>query len=405
MSENVENKTGFVNSHNTSLDSEYVQWVHEIKERYRNAQIKAAVKVNSEQLLFNWQLGRDLVRRKAEERWGSGIVEQLSLDLQNEFPDAKGFSSRNLWNMKKWYSFYSSSEELDKQICLSSKQTFNEKKLHQIGAELSNLNQDEKLHQVGAEIPLPQIFTYVPWRHHVEIITKCKSIKEALFYIQKIVEEGWSRRTLQNCLDADMFHHIGNAVTNFDQILPENQSKLAQEITKDNYDLSFISLPKNYDETMLEEALEQNITRFLLELGTGFAFVGRQKEIIISGKSRKIDMLFYHINLKCYVVVELKIKAFEPEFAGKLNFYVNAVDELLKGDDDNPTIGLLICKSSDQTEVQWAFKGITTPLGVSSYHNIQIDDIVTQLPTPEQIQKQIDLAEEEFKLRKNQQEN
>ncbi|MBQ6341598.1 MAG: hypothetical protein IJI41_00595 [Anaerolineaceae bacterium] len=208
MSENVENKTGFVNSHNTSLDSEYVQWVHEIKERYRNAQIKAAVKVNSEQLLFNWQLGRDLVRRKAEERWGSGIVEQLSLDLQNEFPDAKGFSSRNLWNMKKWYSFYSYSEELNKQICLSSKQTFNEKKLHQIGAELSNLNQDEKLHQVGAEIPLPKIFTYVPWRHHVEIITKCKSIKEALFYIQKIVEEGWSRRTLQNCLDADMFHRI-----------------------------------------------------------------------------------------------------------------------------------------------------------------------------------------------------
>lgn len=178
MSENVENKTGFVNSHNTSLDSEYVQWVHEIKERYRNAQIKAAVKVNSEQLLFNWQLGRDLVRRKAEERWGSGIVEHLSLDLQNEFPDAKGFSTTNLWYIKKWYLFYQSSDYA------------------------------EKIQQVVGELDFPFIFSFVPWGHHIEIITKCKSVEEALFYIQKIVEEGWSRRTLQNCLDADMFHRI-----------------------------------------------------------------------------------------------------------------------------------------------------------------------------------------------------
>ena len=181
-----------------------------------------------------------------------------------------------------------------------------------------------------------------------------------------------------------------------------SQGKLAQEITKDTYDLSFITLPPDYDEAALETALEQNITRFLLELGKGFAFVGRQKEIIVSGKTRKIDMLFYHIHLKCYVVVEMKAVSFEPEFAGKLNFYVNAVNELIRTPDENPTIGLLICKDKDQTEVQWAFQGIQTPMGVASYDNIRLEEIKKQLPTEKEIQRRIELAEEEFNLnRKN----
>lgn len=387
-------KPCLVKMHDVHLDSDYIQWLHDIKDRYRNTQIKAAVKVNSEQLLFNWQLGRDLVLRRAEDTWGAGVVEQVSLDLQAEFPNVKGFSTTNLWNMKKWYAFY-------------SRHSHN-KNLQQLVGEIEYLDDHEKqieisevqgtLQQDVGELPFPDVFGFVPWGHHVEIVTKCKSIDEALFYVRKIAEEAWSRRALQNYIAEDLYHNAGAAITNFSERLPATQSKLAQEITKDTYDLGFITLPADYDESALESALEQNITRFLLELGTGFSFVGRQKEIIVSGKTRRIDMLFYHIKLRCYVVVELKAVAFEPEFAGKLNFYVNAVNDLMKTDADNPTIGLLICKDKDQTEVQWAFQGITTPMGVASYSNVQIQDIKAQLPTAEEIQKRIEQAEEEFRL-------
>ena len=394
-----------VSSHDVHLDSDYVQWIHDIKERFRGAQIKAAVKVNSEQLLFNWQLGRDLVLRKSEEKWGRGIVEQLSLDLQHEFPDVKGFSARNLWNMKKWYSFYALTEGTADLIRLmDDKVNLENMKLQQIGAAIQEDNGEKKLHQAGAEMTFPAFFGFVPWRHHVEIVTRCDTIEEALFYLQRTVEEGWSRNALIDCIKANLYHNTGMANTNFAEKLPGIQGKMAQEIIKDTYDFSFISLPKGYDETALETALEQNITRFLLELGTGFAFIGRQKEIVVSGKTRKIDMLFYHIHLKCYIVVELKAVSFEPEFAGKLNFYVNAVNELIRTPDENPTIGLLICKDKNQTEVQWAFQGIQTPMGVASYDNIRLQEIRNQLPTEEQIQRRIDLAEEEFYLSQRQKE-
>jgi predicted nuclease of restriction endonuclease-like (RecB) superfamily len=394
MSEEI--KPHLVKSHDISLDVDYVEWIHDIKQRYRNAQIKAAVKINTEQLFFNWQLGRDLVERKTEEKWGKGIVEQLSLDLQNEFPKAKGFSARNLWNMKKWYLFYATNDKFAELVQrMENNIDLKSLKLQQVGAEIT---ENQKLHQAGAELKFPAIFGYVPWRHHVEIIAKCKTVEEALFYVQKTIEESWSRSALIDCMRADMYRSVGNAITNFEEKLPAIQGRLAQEIVKDTYDFGFVSLPKGYDEEELEDALEQNITRFLLELGSGFAFIGRQKEIIVAGKTRKIDMLFYHIKLRCYVVVELKAVSFEPEFAGKLNFYVNAVNELMKTDSDNPTIGLLICKDKDQTEVQWAFQGIETPMGVASYDNIRIKEIKSQLPSEEDIQKRIEQAEEEYIL-------
>ena len=393
-------KPTVVKSHDIHLDTEYASWIHEVKERYRNTQIKAAVKVNSEQLLFNWMLGRDLVTRKAEEKWGTGIVEQVSLDLQNEFPNIKGFSARNLWNMKKWYLFYSSSSQFENKIKhIADSLNTSVIKLHQVGAEIQEV---DFLHQAGAEIAFPSLFSYIPWRHHVEIITKCKDINESLFYIQRTIQEGWSRAALLNAIEADLYHKTGGAITNFEQHLELTQSKLAKEITKETYDLGFISLPPEYDENDLEDALEKNITQFLLELGTGFAFVGRQKEIVVAGKTRKIDMLFYHIKLRCYVVVELKVTAFDPEFAGKLNFYVNAVNELIRTENENPTIGLLICKDMNQTEVQWAFQGIQTPMGVATYNQVQIKEITDALPSVEEIQKRIELAEIEFNLNKNQ---
>ena len=398
---NRNEKPRAVRLHDTKLDKEYVQWIYDIKQRFRNAQIKAAVKVNSEQLLFNWQLGRDLVVRKAEEKWGNGIVEQVSLDLQAAFPEAKGFSARNLWNMKKWYSFYTSYEDFGNAVnALSSQMDISSLKLQQVAAEIQETASEEKLQQVVAEIPFPAIFGFIPWGHHIEIITKCKDLHEALFYVKRTIEEeeGWSRNALDNCIRADMYHAVGTAVTNFSEKLPTTQGELAQEILKSNYDLGFVSLPPKYDENALEDVLEQRMTRFLLELGEGWAFVGRQKEIIISGKTRKIDLLFYHIYLRCYVVLELKVKPFDPEYAGKLNFYVNAVNEFIRKDSDNQTIGLLICKDMDRTEVQLAFQGITTPMGVATYDNVKIQEIQEYLPTAEQIQQQIEIAEEEYRI-------
>lgn len=394
MSKVKADKMGIVASHDISLGSDYVKWLHELKQRFRNAQIKSAVKVNSEQLLFNWQLGRDLVTKRAEETWGKGVVEQLSLDLQAEFPDVKGFGTSNLWYMKKWYQFYEPVMKSKKLQQLVGEIVVAENtRLEQIGTAV------EELQQPVGEIGFPISFSYVPWGHHILIITKCKDVEEALFYIKLVIDRGLSRNALDDYIRSDYYNVSGKALTNFQEKLPVTQGKLAQELLKSNYDLGFVSLPEEYDENDLEDVLEQRMTRFLLELGEGWAFVGRQKEIIISGKTRKIDLLFYHIYLRCYVVLELKVKPFDPEFAGKLNFYVNAVNEFVKKDVDNPTIGLLICKDMDRTEVQLAFQGITTPMGVATYDNVKIREIQEHLPTTEQIQQQIALAEEEFKLK------
>jgi len=386
-----------VKIHDVNIDQEYVQWLGEIKARYRSAQVKASIKVNAEQLIFNWQLGRDLVIRKAEERWGAGVVEQISLDLQAEFPTSKGFSTTNLWYMKQWYQFYSTAIPKLQQLAGEFQIPDNQdgKKLQQLVGEIQ---QFEESKEQGSD--LPGLFMCVPWGHHIQILSKCKNIDEALFYIVRTASEGWSRNTLMNCIKADYYHTSGGAITNFSEKLPSPQSELAQAITKDTYDFGFVSLKKGYEEEELETELEKQLTRFLLELGTGFAYLGRQKQIIVAGKTRKLDMLFFHIPLNCYVVVELKAVPFQPEFAGKLNFYVNAVDDLIKTPTQNPTIGLLICSNKDETEVQYAFKGVQTPMGVASYNNIQVKQIQDQLPSIEELKKRIRLLEEELDKKK-----
>lgn len=382
-----------VSSHDIHIDTDYADWIAEVKHRYRSAQVKAAVRVNAEKLLFNWQLGRDLVQKKAEERWGAGVVEQISLDLKKEFPKDDGFSTRNLWYMKRWYSFYIEQASLPilQQLVAELQSSKNQhlKKLQQPVAEIAG----EKLYQVGEEFPTP--FAFVPWGHHVEIITKCKSVEEAIFYIGQTIEKGLSRSALINCIKANLFEHQGKIINNFSEHLPALQSKLVQEVLKENYDFGFATVGHEiYDEAELEDALSRNITDLLLELGTGFAFIGRQKEIIVGSRTRRIDLLFYHIRLRCYVACELKAKPFEPEYAGKLNYYVNAVDELLKADDDNPTIGLLICSDMNSTDVQWSFRGISTPMGVATYNNIRIKDA---LPSQEQLKERMELLQRELR--------
>lgn len=381
----ISNQPRIVKSHDIRIDGDYAEWVAELKHRYRSAQVKASVRVNAEKLLFNWELGRDLVQKKAEERWGAGVVEQVSLDLQREFSNAEGFSTTNLWYMKQWYLFYYQ-EDIKLQQFVAE---LGIEKLHQAGGETENL----KLHQFGGEFPAP--FALVPWRHHVEIISKCKSVDEALFYIGKTIEQGMSRAALVNCIKANLYEHQGKILNNFAEHMPALQSKLVQEVLKENYDFGFAMVNHEiYDEQELEEALSKSVTDLLLELGTGFAFVGRQKELIAGDTTRRIDMLFYHIRLRCYIVCELKAKAFEPEFAGKLNFYVNAVDDLLKADDDNPTIGLLICSDMNKANVQWSFRGISTPMGVATYNNVRIKDM---LPTQEQLKERMELLQKELR--------
>lgn len=388
---NADESPRIVKSHDIHIDADYAKWIADVKHRYRSAQVKAAVRVNAEKLLFNWQLGRDLVQKKAEERWGAGVVEQVSLDLKREFPDAGGFSTSNLWFMKRWYLFYTQGDahilqQVGKELQLLENQ--HKSKLYQVGKELEG----EKLYQDGKEFPLP--FALVPWRHHIEILYRCKSIDEALFYIAKTIEQGLSRDALINCIKANLYEHQGKIVNNFADHLPDTQSKLVQEVLKENYDFGFASVEHEvYDEAELEEALSQNITDLLLEMGSGFAFLGRQQQLVVGGRTRKIDLLFYHIRLRCYIVCELKAKPFEPEYAGKLNYYVNAVDELLKTAEENPTIGLLVCSDMNKTEVQWSFRGISTPMGVATYNNIQIKDA---LPSQEQLAERVQLLQKEL---------
>ena len=263
------------------------------------------------------------------------------------------------------------------------------KKLSQVVAESQSANS-----LAFDDTDFPALFSYIPWGHHAVIITKCKTVEEALFYIAKTISGNWSRNTLINCIQSDLYHTSGGAITNFSDKLPSPQSDLAQALTKDTYDFGFLSLDEGYKEEALETELERQLTRFLLELGTGFSYLGRQKQIIVAGKTRKLDMLFFHIPLNCYIVVELKAVPFQPEFAGKLNFYVNAVDDLIKTSSQNPTIGLLICSNKDETEVQYAFKGVQTPMGVSSYNNVQVKQIQDQLPSIEELKARIRLLEE-----------
>lgn len=361
------------------MDADYRHWMEDVKQRLKNCQIKAAVRVNSALLEFYWSLGRDMANMKAEQKWGSGVIEQMSLDLKAAFPNLKGFSTTNLWYVKKWYLFYA------------------DEKLQQPVGELQGIEMevDAKLPQLVGEFEMPEKFALVPWGHHIEIITHCQSVGEALFYIQKTIDNGWSRSALENNMAAGLFAKQGKAVTNFGTTLPAQQSQLAQELLKDPYNFDFLTMADDYKERELEDALAQNISRFLLELGKGFSYVGRQVELRVDDESFFIDMLFYHIRLKCYVVVELKTVKFIPEFAGKLNFYVTAVDRLLKQDDDKPTIGLLICKTKKDTLVEWALADIHKPIGVAGYelHNILPKELVSSLPTPQELEQQLELMD------------
>ena len=335
------------------FDKEYVSFLKEIKNKIKIAQIKAAVKVNEELLRLYWDIAKMIVDKQKEAKWGDGIIEKISSDLKKEFPNMKGFSVTNIKYMRKWYLFWSKSPQV-----------------------------------------VDEIFR-IPWGHNREIITKCKNIDEALFYVKKTIENGYSRAVLIHQIESNLYGRSNKAINNFDKQLPAIQSDLAKEQLKDPYCFDFLSLSEKYNEKELEDALMDNLTKFLLELGSGFAFVGRQYRFEVGGEEFFIDLLFYHIKLKCYVVIELKTTRFKPEFSGKLNFYISAVDNELKDTNDNPTIGILICKSKNDTVVEYALKNIQTPMSVSEYKLSKElpNELKNALPSIEEIENELEKIE------------
>ena len=356
---------------NKIISSEYKEWLKEIKQKFQNSQIKASIQVNSTLLEFYWNLGNEIVEKQKNSTWGSGFLQQLSNDLIAEFPDVKGFSKRNLELVRKWYLFWKQA--------VSQMEVENTKQL------VSQFD-EEKSQQVVAQILM------IPWGHNIAIIQKCKTIEEALYYVQNTIKNGISRNVLIHQIQTNLYERDGKAITNFEATLPSLQSDLAKEITKDPYNFDFLCLTKGYQEKELENALTDNITKFLLELGSGFAFVGKQYKLIVGGDEFRIDLLFYHIKLKCYVVVELKATEFKPEFAGKLSFYTSVVDGEIKDKNDNPTIGILICKSKNDLVVEYALKDINKPLGISQYELTEIlpKEYKSSLPSIEEIEAQFE---------------
>jgi len=375
-------------------DPEYKQWLADLKNRIRQSQIKAMIKVNDEMLRLYWDLGHDIVVRQMDSVWGSGFFKNLSNELKAEFPDMQGFSERNLYSMKQFYLFYSQDDKILHQVGAELKSG----DLHQVGAEIqvSKNKEIKNFHQLGDEFNIHPIFQ-IPWRHHVEIFTRCKSVQEALFYVQKTIKNGWSRAMLMNFMDVDLYQSQGKAINNFDRLLPEVQSDLAKETLKDPYNFDFLALTENYKEKELEEALVENIIKFLIELGQGFAFVGRQYPIKIGKVPRNMDLLFYHVKLHCYVVIELKVKKFEPEYTGKLGYYIVAVNEQIKSDIDNPTIGLLICRTKDNIEAKYSLESSSQPIGISEYTLSKLipENFKSSLPSIEEIERELNKGIEE----------
>lgn len=338
------------------LTTDYKQWLTELKSKIRSAQIKAAIAVNSALIQFYWELGKMIDEKQTA--WGSKFLETLSKDLRDEFPEMKGFSVSNLKFCRLFYQYFSIRSQAENEFA-------------------------------------PPLVGQIPWGHIKHIITKIKDTNEAQFYIQQTIENNWSRDVLALQIQSGLYARKGKAVTNFKSTLPEPLSDLAQQTLKDPYVFDFMTLTEGYKERDIEQQLVQHVTKFLLELGKGFAFVGQQYNLVIAENDYYIDLLFYHIRLKCYVVIELKNTKFIPEYAGKLNFYLSAVDSLVKQPEDNATIGILLCRYKNNIEAEFALRDINKPMGISEFNITEIlpENLKSSLPTIEEIEKEFSQLE------------
>ena len=331
--------------------SNFGNWIKDLKSKIHEARRKVAFSINSQLLELYWEIGRELNSKLENAAWGSNLIEQVANELKHEFPDIKGFSRRNLFAIRQWYRFYCEKYQF-----------------------------------------VPQTVAQIPWGHNRLIITKIKNIEEAEFYCIETIKHNWDRDTLESQISTKYYEKTGKAINNFSSTLPSDQSQLVTQTLKDPYIFDFLGLQDDALERAIEDELTKHITAFLLELGKGFAFVGRQYKIEISETDYFIDMLFYHIELRCYVVIELKAGKFKPEHAGKLNFYLSAVDSQLKKPMDNPSIGILLCKSKDKIEVEYSLRDLNKPMGISEYRLTDSipENLKTQLPSIEELENELD---------------
>ena len=333
-------------------DDQYMLFLTDLKTRIRQAQVKAALAVNKELVLLYWTIGRDILERQQRHGWGAKVITRLAKDLKNAFPDMKGFSRSNLFYMRAFAQAYP-----DEQI----------------------------VHQLGGQIP---------WRHNCLLLDKVKDPDARRWYIQQAIVNGWSRNVLALQIDSNLYQRQGKAITNFERTLPPEQSDLHRSLLKDPYCFSFLTIENDAKEADLERGLVTHIRDFLIELGVGFAFLGSQYPIEVSGKEYRLDLLFYHVQLRCYVVIDLKMGEFEPEYSGKMNFYIEAVNSLMRHEQDQPTIGIILCRSKDRTVVEFALGSLQNPIGVATYklRDELPEALQESFPTAEQLQLEMELA-------------
>lgn len=382
----------------TILDPEYRKWVQELKERYRRSQIKAATKVNQEMIQYYWDLGRDIVEMHVEDRWGQKVIRSLAADLKREMPDASGLSRSNLYYTKRFYLLYSKEIQKLKESVSESAQ-HSGAIVQQVAGQLQKTLDIQIVQQAVGQF-MNAIYS-VPWGHHIHLIDKFEDMPEkAIFYIRKTIEESWSRNMMDHFIASDLYAREGKALTNFSRTLPEVTGDLAQELTKDPYSFAFTGITGKYNERILKDALLANITKFLIELGTGFAYVGKEYKLEIGETENYIDLLFYNLNLSCYVVIEVKIGKLAFADAGQLGGYVVACNHLLrKPGRDNPTIGLLICKEKDRVVAQYALEASNQPLGISEYDLAKLypEKIEGMIPTIEELEANLENPQLESK--------
>lgn len=328
----------------------YDQFLQDLKERIRQVQVRAAFSVNRELILLYWHIGREILQRQVNQGWGSKVVDRLANDLRRAFPDMKGLSSRNLRYMRAFAEAY----------------------------------EDETVVQ--------QVVANLPWGHNVRLLDALDNMEERLWYARQALSQGWSRNILLMQIENRLYSRQGGAVTNFERTLPSAQSDLAQNLIKDPYNFDFLTLAAGVQEQELEKALVDHIRDFLLELGVGFAFVGSQYRLEVGGEEFYLDLLFYHLQLRCYVVIDLQMGEFKPEYSGKMNFYVSAIDDLLRHAEDQPTIGMILCRAKNKTIAEYALRDVNKPIGISTHRlaNELPEPLKTSLPSVEVLEKELE---------------
>jgi predicted nuclease of restriction endonuclease-like (RecB) superfamily len=336
--------------------AEYNKFITLLKAKIRSAQIKAVVSVNSELIKLYWEIGKEIIEKKEQGGWGSKVLEKLAKELQNEFPGIEGFSRRNMFRMKAFYLAY------------------------------------EKVPQAVAPLGALPIFS-IPWGHNAIILEKIKNTAERLWYASKTIEHGWSRSMLTIWIENDLYHREGKAITNFKAALSATQSDLAQQSLKDPYVFDFLTLHKDHLEKELEDGLVSHIQKFLIELGQGFAFVGQQYLIKAGEKDLYIDLLFYHLGLRCYIIVELKATEFDSRDAGQMSAYLSAVDDQLRHEGDQPSIGIILCKTKDNIFADYVLRNFNRPIGVAEFEVKLVEklpkELKSSLPTIEEIEAEL----------------